>query len=177
MNISDLDNILTKCLDRARDLDPKMRGEAIQGHCDAFAIALIDTLAKHYPDTPTSVVVISRERRSKRKSGRLFDTNPFSHAIVDVGGIMVDVDGTDADTTWEDEWIQPQRNDEAEPSEDFFDYHSMTVEGLTALRLERDNRNPCPTMRARFAKCLDKAMTQVKNEAAPKARAAAKLGR
>lgn len=159
--MTSLTSLLPEWIQAAGEMDPEMRDLAVGGHCDAFALALINTIQQSFPELNAQPVVISRERVSLEDSSVVLDDNPLSHVLVQVEGFLVDVNGINADEAWEGDWIQPDQDEEEVPCEDLFDYHPMSVEGLVALRQERDLRAPDETLTQRFEAVLVKALATV----------------
>ena len=126
--------------------DNDLHNAAYNGHCDAFALAMIDFLGGRGVDaTP---VVIDRTRYNKR--GNVIDTNQLSHVVVEFAEDTWDVGGKDAFGRWEKNWIQP-----SDGEEDTFDYNTCTVEELVALRQKQDCRDPDEGVRTQILDILE----------------------
>ena len=153
--------LLATWLEQIRKNDRQVLHEAFYGHCDAFAIALMRIIEREFPKTNTHFVVISRDR-VEIESDKIVDENPFSHVLLSVDGILVDAGGVDADSSWEDNWIQPDEDDEEESCEDVFDYTTMNLDELTSLRRARDSRDPDKKMITKFTRSLEKSLVVAK---------------
>lgn len=126
-------------------LSPELTQAGINGHCDAFALALMDYLvASGEKADDVSLLIISRERWDD--NGEVIDSNPFSHVVVMALGTSWDVQGEDAEERWAADWIQP---DDGE-GDDEFDYNDISQEDLIGLRRARDRRDPSPEFLATY---------------------------
>lgn len=132
----------------------------VNGHCDAFALALVQTLEKVFPSVPATLLVIERERVGL-DSETVLEHNELSHVVVTVGDAVVDLFGPQADERWEMEWIQPDENDELEPSEDRFLYRTVSVEQLNALRQKNDQRLPDVAIVQHFCAMLESVLPRI----------------
>ena len=170
--MTSITSLLPEWIQTAGEMDPEMRDLAVGGHCDAFALALVNTLQQSFPELNAQPVVISRERVSLENASVVLDDNPLSHVLVEIEGLLVDVNGIDADQAWEESWIQPDHEEEEVPCEDLFDYHPMSVAALVALRQERDLRVPDEALTQRFEAVLGRALVKVQptHEARPRIR-------
>ena len=137
-----LGQILSDCADR---YDEQLYGgftAAHAGHCDAFALALVDYLALH--DVPSALRVISRIRRDD--DGVQVDHNLLSHVVVDALGTTWDWSGANACVRWAAEWIQPTE----EGCVDLFEDTDISQNALCALRQEWSGRPTDDTHRQHF---------------------------
>lgn len=125
----------------------------VSGHCDAFALALMETL-EAYGVSKDGIALVVIERTRTNAEGQVLDENPLSHVVLETPGGCWDVCGSRADERWEEEWIQPSKEDDDDEDEelasDSFNYREVTVDELVALRLERDQRIPDPEIQALF---------------------------
>lgn len=173
----------TSGLDSFFSQHPQLAGEAIEGHCDAFCVALSKEIDQTFGEkVSTHPVVIARQRVSL-ESDKVFDENPFSHVFLRVvipgeDEVLADAYGVDADLRWENEWIQPHIGDEVEECEDVFDYQKLNFAELEALRNQRDQRDiskpHVSKFRAALKECLTPGLVAVANalgsESLPKVR-------
>jgi hypothetical protein len=128
--------------EKITQLSNDLINKGLNGHCDAFSLALMDYLLAAGEDPKSmSLLRISRERRIGDEED-LVESNPLSHIVIEALGTCWDVLGIDAEERWEDEWIQPESN----KGQDEFDYNEISREDLIALRQKMDQRNPDPQM-------------------------------
>lgn len=143
-----------------------LRQAGVDGHCDAFAIALMDHLmAAGEAQDSLGFIVISRDRTDN--DGKVIDTNPFSHVVLEALGTTWDVCGQGADERWEADWIQP---DEDEEAEDTFCFDNFSRAELVALRQERDGRDPDSEKIQAYGAWLNNAMRNPSPEEDPSTR-------
>jgi hypothetical protein len=144
----DLDSVLSKFRRKYSDLYT----DSFEGQCDAFAIALAQSLEISEP----MYTVIQRTRfgNKKRKKPRVLDENPLAHVALTYNGDTWDGGGSDAEERWAQNWSQPDEDDEDEPSHDAFDSSWLSEEKLRALRQERDDRPPSAEYIAQYKAAL-----------------------
>lgn len=144
----DLDSVLSKFRRKYSDLYT----DSFEGQCDAFAIALAQSLEISEP----MYTVIQRTRfgNKKRKKPRVLDENPLAHVALTYNGDTWDGGGSDAEERWAQNWSQPDEDDEDEPSHDAFDSSWLSEEKLRALRQERDDRSPSAEYIAQYKAAL-----------------------
>lgn len=73
---------------------------AMNGHCDAFALSLVDFLEEQ--NVASEIIIISRERFNK--SGRRVEKAPISHVVVKAFGETWDFEGPRALERREEDW-------------------------------------------------------------------------
>ena len=144
----DLNSVLSKFRRKYSDLYT----DSFEGQCDAFAIALAQSLEISEP----MYTVIQRTRfgNKKRKKPRVLDENPLAHVALTYNGDTWDGGGSDAEERWAQNWSQPDEDDEDEPSHDAFDSSWLSEEKLRALRQERDDRPPSAEYIAQYKAAL-----------------------
>jgi len=143
--VCDLNSVLSKFRRKYSDLYT----DSFEGQCDAFAIALAESLAISEP----KYTVIQRTRFGN-ESESVLDDNPLAHVALTYDGDTWDGGGSDAEERWAQDWSQPDEYDEDEPSHDAFDSAWLSEKELRALRQERDNRPPSAEYIAQYKAAL-----------------------
>ena len=159
-------SLLNDWMHVAREANPDLLLQATDGHCDAFALALVACLNTHFPQVSPQLVVISRKRVALDDPDTIEENNPLSHVLVQIKDILMDVNGTEADEHWEGNWVQPYEREahgfgENEAFEDLFDYHSISTAALVDLRQSHSHRPVHAEHQSRFQALLLIALMQV----------------
>ncbi len=125
--------------------DPELVEAGLNGHCDAFALALNAQLTNRGYEAKIQVIT-----RTRWCDGEQIDDNPMSHVVVAYAGTTWDSSGPNAIERWENDWIQPENL--GEEGEDEFDLVDSSPESLIDLRQKRDGCAPCINHQQRFEK-------------------------
>ena len=142
----DLVSVLAKF---RRDYE-EMYDSSLDGHCDAFAIALAEALGTSDPEP----YLIIQRTRTGEDTGRVLDDNPLSHVALGYAGETWDSSGPEAFERWEENWVQPDADEEVEPSRDTFEGVWLSQQKMRDLRRQRDSRPPSAQHIAKFKAAL-----------------------
>lgn len=165
--VPDMEDFLKAWMQAVRLADRNLVTQATNGHCDAFALALHDTLREGFPQMPVGLVVVARQRVALSDSTQVEESTPLSHVWVEVAGLSVDINGPDADERWEEDWVQPFEREsrgwgENEDFEDIFDYQPISGPSLRVLRQAHSGKPVDAGCQARFRAALEASLAQVR---------------